>query len=129
MSSFHLKGAILCPQIDRIGDAGASSLVHLDMPIRTRPISEKRGGLCPYHFGRLGTRDVEFEISILLPVTEQQGELEEESIVCGAEGSQSLRARVSVETAFESFAGAYQFLPVLEVVGIGILDAMAMSSG
>src|SRR4051812_25649214 len=114
VSSFHLEGAILCPQIDRIGDASASSLVHLDMHVRTRPISEKRAGFCPYHFGRLGTRDVEFEIGILLPVAEQQGELEKESIVCGAEGCQSLRARVSVETAFESFTGAYQLFPVLE---------------
>lgn len=75
MSSFHLKGAILCPQVDRIGDASASSLIHLDIPIRTRPISEKRGGLGSYHFGRLGTRDIEFEIRIFFPVAKQQGKL------------------------------------------------------
>lgn len=96
VSCFHLKGTILCPQIDRVGDAGASSLVHLDMPIRTKSTCDSRVEICPYHFGRLGARDVEFEISILLPVAEQQRKLEEESIVCGAKGGQGLWARVSV---------------------------------
>jgi hypothetical protein len=76
-----------------------------------------------YHFGGLGARNVELEVRILLPVAEEQRKLEEEAIVRVAEGRQGLGTRVAVESAFQALAGADQLLPVLEVVGVGILSA------
>lgn len=75
----------------------------------------------PYHFGRLGTGDVELEVGILLPVAKEQRELEEEAVVGVAESRQSLGTRVPIETAFEALAGSDQLLPIFEIVGIGFL--------
>ena len=55
MSRLHLEGAVLCPQIDRMADARDAPLVD--------------------HFGRLWASNVEFEVGILLPVSEQEGKL------------------------------------------------------
>lgn len=65
MSGLHLEGAIVGPEVDRVGNASAASLVD--------------------HLGRLWAGDVELEVGILLPVPEQEGELDEESVVCIAQ--------------------------------------------
>lgn len=74
-----------------------------------------------YHLSRLGPGDVEFHISILLPVSKQERKLEEKSIVCVAESRQGLGTRVSVQTTLEGLAGLDEVLPVFEVVGVGFL--------
>lgn len=61
MSGLHLEGAVVGPEVDRVCDAGAASLVD--------------------HLRGLWARDVELEVGILLPVAEQERELDEESVV------------------------------------------------
>ena len=129
VSGLHLEGTVLGPQIDRVGDAGAASLVDLvGTSALDSPADTKRNPA--YHFGRLGTGDVELEVGILLPVTEEQRELEEEPVVRVAKSRQCLWTRVAIETAFEALAGADQFLPVLKVVRVGFLGTRcAVSRG
>ena len=101
MGSLHFEGAVIGPEVNRVGDTGASPLVH--------------------HLCRLRARDVELEIRIFLPVSEQEGELEQESVVCVAQGGKSLGTGVPVQAALEAFACANQFLPILEAVRVGFL--------
>lgn len=101
MGGLHLERAVVCPEVDRVGDAGAASLVDY---------------LC-----RLWAGDVELEVGILLPVTKEEGELEKESVVCVAQGGKGLGAGVSIQAALEAFASANQLLPCLEAVGVGFL--------
>lgn len=120
MSGFHLEGAVLGPQVDRVGDASATSLV--DLIAASALLGQvKNRTIHAYHFGRLWARDVEFEVGILLPVAKQQREFEEESIVGVAECCQSLGARVPIQSTLKALAGPDQFLPVLEAVGIRFL--------
>ena len=82
-----------------------------------------------YHFCGLGPRDVEFEVGILLPVAEQKGKLEEESVVGIAQGGESLRARIPVQAALLRLAGTDELLPQLEIVVIGGLDKDTLRLG
>lgn len=66
MGGLHLERAVVCPEVDRVGDAGAASLVD--------------------HLCRLWARNVELEIGIFLPVSKKERELEQESVVCVAQG-------------------------------------------
>ena len=74
-----------------------------------------------HHLSRLGARTVELHIGILFPVSEQERELEEESVVGIAEGSEGLGARVAVQATLEGLAGFDEVFPVLEVIGVGFL--------
>lgn len=76
VGSLHFEGAIVCPKVDGVGDAGATALVD--------------------HLCGLWARDVEFEVGILLPVSEEKGKLEQESVVGVAQGGQSLGTGVPV---------------------------------
>lgn len=58
---FHLERAIFGPEVNRVGDAGATSLVD--------------------NLGRFGPSDVELEVGVLLPVAKQEGEFEQEAVV------------------------------------------------
>jgi len=69
-----------------------------------------------YHLSRLGTSDVEFQIGIFLPVSEQKRKLSEKPVVGIAQGRECLRTRVAIQSAFEAFASAYELLPRLEIV-------------
>ena len=71
-----------------------------------------------YHISCLGPRDGEFHVGIFFPVSEQQGELGEETIVDIASGRDGLGVGVAVNSTFQALAGADQFLPCLEVVGV-----------
>lgn len=101
MGSLHFEGAVIGPEVDRVGDAGASPLV--------------------YHLCGLRARDVELEIRIFLPVSEEERELEQEPVVCVAQGCKSLGTGVSVQAALEAFACTNQFFPSLEAVRVGFL--------
>lgn len=101
MGSLHLEGAVRRPQIDAVCDTSAPALVDLaqvslghsrdsrqetqrpQMMKGAKPRQEKdrqwEGDT--HHFGRLRTRDVEFQIGVLLPVSEKKRELEEEPVV------------------------------------------------
>ena len=102
MGGLHLKGAVVGPEVDRVGNASTASLVD--------------------HLCRLGTRDVELQIGIFLPVSEEGGELEEITVVGVAQRRQGLGARVSVQATVESFASFDEVLPALEAVGIRLLS-------
>jgi hypothetical protein len=120
VSGLHLEGTVLGPQIDRVGDTGAASLIYLmsvSAWLRLTMVHERTD-----HFGGLGSGNVELEVRILLPVAEKQRKLEEEAIVRVAERRQGLGTRVAVESAFQALAGANELLPALEVVGVGILS-------
>lgn len=126
MGCLHLKGAVICPQIDRVGDTCATTLIHLYQSVskQSRDCEDIGAqGDRPYYFCRLRSGNVELEVGILLPVAEKEGELEEEAVVGIAQGSESMWTRIAVQTTFESLACADQLLPVLEVVRIGFLIA------
>ena len=72
------------------------------------------------HFGRLWASDIEFLIGVLFPVAKEEGELQEEPIVCITKCSDRLGTRVSVESSIH-LTCAYELLPVLEAIGVGIL--------
>lgn len=82
-----------------------------------------------YHFGGLGSRDVEFEVGIFLPVAEEKRKFEEKSVVGVAEGRQGLGTRVPVEPALKALTGANQLLPILKVVGIRFLSRCGLAVG
>lgn len=73
MGGLHLEGAIIGPQVDRVGDTRASTLIYLDEPVsRCNSFADMQGSENhPYYFCRLWPRDVELEIGIFLPVTEE----------------------------------------------------------
>lgn len=54
VAGFNFEGAVVCPEVNGIRDAGYSSLVN--------------------HFCRLCPRDGELEVCILLPISKQQWE-------------------------------------------------------
>lgn len=86
----------------------------------------RRHATITYHLGRLGSCNVELEIGVLLPVAKEQGKFEKESVVGIAQSPQGLGAGVAVQAALQTLAGAYKLLPVLEVIGIGVLQAQQM---
>lgn len=98
VTGLDFEGAIVGPEVDRVGDAGHSSLVD--------------------HLCRLGPRDRELEVCILFPVSEEEREFGEETIVKLARRGDGLRTRIAVETALQRFGGAHQLLPILKVVWI-----------
>ena len=65
-----------------------------------------------YHFGGLGTSDCELEISIFLPVAEEERELGKEAIVGFSGGGDGLWAGVATQFAFLLFGSADELLPV-----------------
>lgn len=101
MRRLHFERAIFRPQVDRAEDSGYTTLVH--------------------HFRRLWSGNVELGVGILLPVSKEEWELAEESIVGIAEGSQSLWAGVSVEASLDRRDRVDEVVPVLKRVGIGFL--------
>lgn len=103
MSCVHLERAVLRPEIYRVCDASAPPLIH--------------------HLGRLGARDVELQIGILLPVSEEERELEEESVVGIAKHGKRLRARIPRQPTLERFACPDELLVGVEVVRIRFLVA------
>ena len=118
----HLEGAVLSPQVDRIGDAGNASFVDLGGNLlgcaRATGISEK----IAHHLCRFWAGDIKLHVGVLFPVSEQEGELEQEAIVGISKCRKGLRARVSVETALEGLTRFDQVLPVLETVRIRLLE-------
>lgn len=102
MGCLHFEGAVISPKVDRVGDAGATSLVD--------------------HLCGLWARDVELKVGIFLPVSKEKRELEQEPVVCVAKGGKRLGAGVSVQATLEALAGANQFFPSLEAVGVGFLQ-------
>lgn len=71
-----------------------------------------------YHFCCFCSSDRKFHVGIFLPITEEEGESGEESIIDVSSRRDSLRARVAVETTLEGFGGTHQLLPVLKVIGV-----------
>jgi hypothetical protein len=67
MSCLHLEGAVIGPEIDRIGDVGASPFVYLKNPcqLRNRRSTDQH---LTHHLGRLRASNVELHVSILFPV-------------------------------------------------------------
>lgn len=61
VTCLHLEGAVIRPQVDGVRDAGHSPLVD--------------------HFRRLRPRDRELQVSVFLPVSEQEWELGEKAII------------------------------------------------
>jgi hypothetical protein len=79
-----------------------------------------RALLDSYHLCRFWTRNIELEVCILLPVPEQKGELQEESVVCVPKGCQCLRTGVPIQAPFQALTRTHQLFPVLEAVGVGV---------
>lgn len=98
----HLERTVLGPQVDRICDARAAPLIN--------------------HLGRFRACDCKLEVGIFLPVSEEEWEFEEESVVGVAEGGERLRAGVAREATVEGLAGPNKLLPVLEAVWVGVLQ-------
>lgn len=107
MSCLHLEGAVLSPQVDRMADARDTSLVD---------------HLCSFR-----ACDVEFEVGVLLPVSEEERELGKEAIVGVSEGREGLRARAAVQAAFKRLSSVDELLPVLETIGIGFLQDLLLA--
>jgi hypothetical protein len=112
----HLEGAVVGPQIDRVGDACAAAFVDLDL-ISTCTV-DADSSMNAHHFGRLGPGNVELHVRVLLPVAEEEGEPMEKPVERIAKAGEGLGARVSVETTLECFARLDERLPSLEVVGV-----------
>lgn len=74
-----------------------------------------------HHFGRLGAGDLELELGVLLPEAKVEGELGEEAIEGIAAGGERGGAGVAAQATFEGLARVDELLPVLELVGVGIL--------
>lgn len=70
---------------------------------------------------RFRTGNVELHVGIFLPVSKQQGKLDEESVVGIAKRRKRLRAGVAVQTALERLAALDQVLPVFKVVRVRLL--------
>lgn len=71
-----------------------------------------------YHVRSLCSRHRELQIGILLPVTEEQGELGQKPVVCASDSCNGLRVGVAIDSTLQRLCGANEFLPCLEVVGI-----------
>lgn len=71
-----------------------------------------------YHVCCFGSRDREFQIRIFLPVSKEQRELCEKSIVDASYGCNGLGVGIAVDASFKRLCGANQFFPCLEVIGV-----------
>lgn len=96
VTGFGLERAVVRPEVDRVCDAGHAALVD--------------------EFGSLSACYREFEVGVLLPITEEQREFGEESIVDIAHRGDGLRTRVSVDATFEALTSLDQFLPYFVIV-------------
>lgn len=122
MSGFHLEGAIIGPKVDRIGDAGTSSLIDLCIVFGVSFLCLESMEWCTtYDLSRLWPGDSKLQVRVFLPVAEQERILIEESVIRLTEGCQSLWGRVAVEAAFETLADGDQLLPDVEVVARSLL--------
>jgi hypothetical protein len=108
MGCVHLEGAVVCPEVDRVGNAGASPL---------------KDHLCGFR-----TSNVELGVGVLFPVSEQEWELREEAVVGVAESGQRLRAGIAVQVPLGILGRLDQVFPVLEVIRIGFLEAQELIS-
>lgn len=79
-------------------------------------LAEGWGGA--YHLCRFSASYREFQISILLPVAEEQRKLGEEAIIGVTRSGDGLRVGVAVDATFKGLCSANQFLPSFEIVGI-----------
>lgn len=79
-------------------------------------------GYKTYHVRCFGASDREFQIGVLLPVSEKQRELGQKSVVNISRGGDGLRIRVAVDSPLERFSGTNQLLPSFEVIGVIGLD-------
>lgn len=70
-----------------------------------------------YHLSGFSASNGEFEIGILLPVTEKQRKFCKETVVNIASGRDRLRTGISVQAAFERFCSGNQLLPGFVVIG------------
>lgn len=120
MGSLHLEGAVLGPQVNRVGDACTTSLVDLEKGVLAMRYRLFWNCWPTHHLCGFGAGDIELLIGILLPVAEQKRELEKEAVVSVAEGRNSLGARVPIQRAVH-LTRADKLLPGLEAVGIGVL--------
>ena len=118
----HLEGAVLSPQVDRIGDASNASFVDLGSTLLALRWTHGALDEVAHHLCRFWAGDVELHIGVLFPVSEQEGKLEQETIVGISKCRKCLGARVSVEAAFEPLARLNQVLPVLKAVGVFLLE-------
>jgi hypothetical protein len=91
MARLDFEGAIVCPQVDRGGDACNTAFV--------------------YHLCSLRAGNGEFKIGIFLPVSKQQRKLRQEPVVGVSDGGDGLGVGVAIDSAFESFSAANKLFP------------------
>ena len=113
MAGLDFEGAIICPQVNGIGDACYTSLVYLRMS--ASPLGWLRSGTA-YQLCSLGPRNGKFEICIFFPVPKQQRELGKETIIYVSSGGDGLGTGVSVETSLERFCSTHELFPVFEAI-------------
>lgn len=125
-----LEGAVVGPEVDRGGDAGNASLIDLENRRSTMLTSLTPGEKClsTHHLGSLGPGHGKLQVGILLPITKQQRELGQESIICASDCGDGLRTRVAVDSTFQVLRRTNQLFPCLEVVRIfGLYDRGTIS--
>ncbi len=74
---------------------------------------------------RFRTGNIKLHVGIFLPVSKQQGKLDQEPVVRIAKRRKRLRARVAVEAALERLAALDQVLPVFKVVRVRLLSSVS----
>lgn len=98
MASFHLKLAIVLPEINRDGDARNTTFVD--------------------HLRGLRATDRELDVGIPLPVAKEERELREEYVEDVAQKLDRGRARIAVDTSFELDDATDELDPLFVVVFI-----------
>lgn len=73
-------------------------------------VTHQLSGLCPC--------DGEFQICVFLPISEQEGEFGKKSVVAVSCNDNGLRTGIAIETSFQAFHRANEFLPSLKAIGI-----------
>ena len=72
----------------------------------------------PHHLRCFRSSDRELQIGIFLPVSEQEREFCEEAVIVVADGVDSLRVGVAIDTTLKHLGGTDKLLPSLKVVGV-----------
>lgn len=105
VARLHLEGAVVFPQVYRVGDACDTAFVDLQASAWIMPAE------CSYYLRRFRARDRELEVGVLLPVAKEERELGEESVEDLSGCGYGLGAGVSVQTALEGLCRTNEGLP------------------
>jgi hypothetical protein len=120
MIRFTFEQTIIRPKVYTVRDTRDASFVNLHTPSACS--YAKRGSQVRYHFSSFRSRNGEFEVGVFLPISEQQWELCQETIIHASHVGYGFETRTAIKSPLRGFHTANEGFPGIEIVRIIFLD-------